>query len=87
MKVYGTQKRNTKIEEKEVISMNEKSVFYLGSNGKQQREGRSTNYTSWFETKQEAINSLRATTTNQIQQVKEELVSLENKLKEINAIQ
>jgi len=56
MKKYKVSNYSIEIEEKEIIRETEKMVVFINSRGKEDKELKSSNYSSYFDTYNEAAN-------------------------------
>lgn len=57
--MYRIMSYSTKIEEREIVKVTDKSVFYLNSRGREDRELKCSNYYKWFDTREDAVETLK----------------------------
>lgn len=54
-KIYRISMWSSQIDEYEIVKLTDKSIWFLNSEGKEQRELLKTERTAWFESKNDAI--------------------------------
>ena len=59
MKMYRTKSHSIEIEEREVVKITEKMIFFLSQRGQEFRELKESNSSKWFEDRDKAVESLK----------------------------
>jgi hypothetical protein len=86
MKVYKTGGWRYLIEEVEATRINEKSVWFLNSRGKEERNARLSEYSKYFNTKEEAKEYLIERCSSRIESYKLQLSSAQSELQKLNEL-
>ena len=80
MKMYRTKSHSIEIEEREVVKITEKMIFFLSQRGQEFRELKESNSSKWFEDRDKAVESLKKRVSSQIEYKKAEVKRIEGEL-------
>lgn len=83
MKMYRILSYSTEVEEREIIKVTDKSVFYITSRGREDRELKCSNYYKWFNTREEAVEALKKRISDTIASHEANIVRLKFQLASI----
>lgn len=86
MKKFRINNWKIQIEEREIVKETDKTVFFLTSSGREDREAKISGYARWFDIRQEAIDFMRVRVENNIKNLRANIEKQEKELQEIAAL-